>query len=71
MNQELFLLHEVARRLQMKPHRVVYAITSGQVEDVALRIGGKRIFRPSDVQRLARHFGVKLTQKEAECPTNI
>jgi hypothetical protein len=72
MKNEHYLLNEVARRLQMRPHKVVYAITSGQVEDVGLRIGGRRIFRPSDVQRLARHFGVKLKKqdKEAKCPAS-
>jgi hypothetical protein len=70
---EYYLLNEVARRLQVRPHKVVYAITSGQVEDVGLRIGGRRIFRPSDIQRLARHFGVKLKNedKEDQCPTSI
>jgi hypothetical protein len=66
MKKEHCLLNEVARRLQVRPHKVVYAITSGQVEDVGLRIGGRRIFRPSDVQRLARHFRVRLKTQEKE-----
>ncbi len=58
MKQQL-LLSEVARLLKKKPHQVVYAITSGAVEDVG-RFGGRRVFRPKDVQRLAQHFGLKL-----------
>jgi hypothetical protein len=68
MKKEHYLLNEVARRLRVRPHKVVYAITSGQVEDVALRIGGRRIFRPGDIQRLARHFGVKLKNEDKEAP---
>jgi hypothetical protein len=72
MKNEHYLLNEVARRLQVRPHKVVYAITSGQVEDVGLRIGGRRIFRPGDVQRLARHFGVRLKNEDKgeQCPTS-
>ena len=70
MKTEQLLLHEVAKRLQMRPHQIVYAITSGQVKDVGLRLGGRRIFRPLDIQRLARHFGVNLkkSDKEEQCP---
>jgi hypothetical protein len=61
---ELFLLGAVAEQLGLRPHQIVYAITSHSVPDVALRIGNRRIFRPSDVQRLADYFGIALPQEE-------
>lgn len=68
MKQEHYLLSDVAKRLAIRPHKIIYAITSGRVEDVGLRIGGRRIFRPGDIQRIARYFGVKV-KKEEQCPT--
>ena len=60
----MMILSEVAKFLGKKPYQVVYAITSGAVEDVSLRIGGRRIFQPADIQRLAEHFGVESDRKE-------
>ena len=53
---KLYLLNDVAKILRKRPHQIVYAITSGQVAEPPLRIGGKRIFQADDVQRLAMHF---------------
>jgi hypothetical protein len=52
-----FLLSEVAKILNRKPHQVVYQITSGKVNEPELRIANKRLFTESDVQRLGRQLG--------------
>ena len=57
------LLKDVARRLRIKPYRIVYALATGLVDEPALRIANKRIFQPDDVARLAVHFGVALKRK--------
>ena len=55
-----FSLREVARRLRVKPYRVVYALTVGLVPEPELRISHKRVFSSEDIERLAAHFGVTL-----------
>ena len=59
MKTELLLLKDVAERLGVRYYQVVYAIKSGQVPDVTLRAGNRRVFQHDDVQRLAAFFGVK------------
>ncbi len=70
MTNQLHLLNEVAKLLKKRPHQVVYAITSGLVQEPQLRIGNRRIFQAADIQRLARHFALK-GKKEEPCTTNI
>jgi DNA-binding transcriptional MerR regulator len=57
---ELFLLSDVARLLDCKPHQIVYLLTSRQVAEPALRIGGRRVFTQEDMERLE----VVLEQKQ-------
>jgi hypothetical protein len=54
-----FLLGEVARILNRKPHHVVYPLVTGQIPEPETRIGGKRLFTVDDVERLGRHFGAR------------
>ena len=60
MKRKQFTLGEVASRLGLKPYRINYAIVTGLVPEPETRLCGKRIFGPTDVKRLARHFGVEL-----------
>jgi DNA-binding transcriptional MerR regulator len=66
MKKKHWLLGEVARLLGVKCYRINYAISSGLVEEPALRISNKRIFQPLDVQRLANHFKVKQGENDGE-----
>ena len=50
------LLGDVAKNLHVPPHRIVYLLSSGQVPEPAVRLGGRRIFLPEDVERLAWHL---------------
>lgn len=54
-----FLLGEAAQLLRRKPYQIQYALATGLVEEPRLRIGGKRVFQPDDLHRLAAHFGVE------------
>ncbi len=53
-------LGDVSRLLNIRPHRLEYAISNRLVREPAERIAGKRVFMPADVRRLATHFGIKL-----------
>ncbi|QDV37716.1 hypothetical protein [Tautonia plasticadhaerens] len=58
MNNHHLLLNDVTRILRLKPHRIAYAIATGQIDEPALRIANKRVFAEEDVRRLAVHFRV-------------
>ena len=47
------LLGDVARQLHCRPYQIVYLLTSGQIEEPAMRLGNRRIFLPEDVERIA------------------
>jgi len=56
---------ECARILQVQSYQIQYAYAHGRVPEPRLRIGGRRVFAPADVRRLAAHFGVTLPAAEA------
>jgi DNA-binding transcriptional MerR regulator len=51
-NPSLLLLSDVARLVPCKPYQIVYLLTSGQVPEPALRLGGRRLFTEEDVDRI-------------------
>ena len=57
---------DVADRLSMPQHRVLYAIENGMVADSSMRVGGKRIFSDEDLKRFAEHFQVEITFEEID-----
>jgi len=61
-------MHDCARLLQVQSYRIQYAYAHGRVPEPQLRMGGRRVFTPDDVQRLAKHFGVKLPETEVAEP---
>ena len=52
-NTEYFLLGQVARILRCQPYQIAYLLMTRQVPEPRLRIGNKRIFTISDMQRIA------------------
>jgi len=52
----------------IKPYRIEYLLANGIVPEPELRISGRRVFTPDDLQRLAKHFGVKLPETEVAEP---
>ena len=53
-----YLLGDVARMLDRKPHQIVHLLTTGKIPEPEQRIANKRLFTTDDVVRLARHFRV-------------
>ncbi len=65
-------LGDVSRLLNIRPHRLEYAIANRLVREPVERIAGKRVFVPADVRRLATHFGIKLPAAAAAAePTAV
>src|SRR5262245_12555105 len=60
-NTDFFQLGDVARILRCQPHRIVYLLTTRQVPE-PLRIGNKRVFTTSDIQRIAEKLQVQRAQ---------
>ena len=58
-----FLLGDVAKLLDRKPHQIVHLLTTRAIPEPQQRIANKRLFSAEDVTRLARHF--KVTPKWA------
>jgi hypothetical protein len=53
-----YLLGEVAKLLNRKPHQIVHLLTTGQIPEPATRIGNRRLFTENVVTLLAGHFRV-------------
>lgn len=53
MNQELFALGDVARLLDVKPHRILYLLSTRAVAEPALRVAGKRLWSHAEVAALS------------------
>lgn len=60
MKDKFFTLGDVARRLRVARHRIVYVLESGRVPEPQ-RIGGRRVFTEANVSALARALDVEAT----------
>ena len=56
MTQQIYSLGEVARKLNMKPHIINYALTTGRIPEVR-KVGHRRVFTNSDLARIAEIMG--------------
>ena len=52
MNQQHYILHEVARAVGRKPYQIAYMISNGELDEPKLRIGNRRIFTHEEVARI-------------------
>ena len=50
---------------QIRPHQIEYLLANRIIPEPELRLGGRRVFTPADVRRLAKHFGMTLPAAEA------
>lgn len=66
MTQQLFLISDVARQLQVPPHRVAYLFMTRKLTEPQLRLGNRRVFTIGDVQRVAKALGRPVAEKEAQ-----
>ena len=63
MDQEHFLLGEVARLIGRKPFQIIYMLTNGFIEEPKLRIGGRRIFSREDIEGIRKIMDEKFGAK--------
>jgi hypothetical protein len=59
MEDEMFSLRQVSKRLGVAYWRISYAHASGAVREPVSRFAGKRLYTEADVSALAQHFGVQ------------
>jgi DNA-binding transcriptional MerR regulator len=67
MNHRLYSISDVARLLNVQQHRIQYAHRSNKVPSPRL-VGGRRLYRWSDITKLGALFGIDLKNaKEEPC----
>ena len=66
MTQQLFLISDVARQLNVPPHRVAYLFMTRKLPEPGLKLGNRRIFTLADMQRIARALGRPLGEMEGK-----
>lgn len=57
MTQQLFLISDVSRQLNVPPHRIAYLFTTRKLSEPQMRLGNRRVFTITDVQRVAKALG--------------
>jgi DNA-binding transcriptional MerR regulator len=57
MTEELFLISDVAKRLDVPPHRVAYLFLTRKLAEPKLRLGNRRVFTSGDAKRVAKALG--------------
>ena len=57
MTEELFLISDISKRLDVPPHRVAYLFLTRRLAEPKLRLGNRRIFTNGDAKRVAKALG--------------
>jgi DNA-binding transcriptional MerR regulator len=57
MTQQLYLMSDVSRMLGVPAHRIAYLFMTRKLPEPQLRLGNRRVFSRSDVQKLAKTLG--------------
>jgi len=57
MTEELFLISDVAKRLDVPPHRVAYLFITRKLPEPKLRLGNRRVFTHADANDVAKALG--------------
>lgn len=60
--EELFSTRDVARRVGVAEHHLVYALRQGYLDDVRI-VAGKRLFTADDISRVRDYFDAKQKEK--------
>lgn len=66
MNKDLYLISEVAQRLDVPPHRVAYLLITRKIDEPKLRIGNRRMFTEADANRVADALGLTWASRNKE-----
>ena len=57
MSEELFLISDVSKRLDVPPYKVSYLFLTRRLVEPKLRLGNRRIFTNGDAKRVAKALG--------------
>jgi DNA-binding transcriptional MerR regulator len=60
MQTELYSLSDVAHLLRVKPHRILYLLSSGAVPEPRLRVGGKRLWTHEEIAIVSEKLKIQL-----------
>ncbi len=58
MNNELFLLGDISRKLKVPQHRIVYLFASQRVTEPKLTLGNRRVFTVEECRIIAENLGL-------------
>ena len=58
MNNELFLLGDISRKLKVPQHRIVYLFASQAVAEPRLTLGKRRVFTADECKLIAEKLGL-------------
>jgi DNA-binding transcriptional MerR regulator len=64
MTQQLYLMSDVSRLLGVPAHRIAYLFMTRKLPEPQLRLGNRRVFSRSDVQRVAKTLGRPIGEQE-------
>ncbi len=59
MTQDLFLLGDLSRRLNVPPHRITYLFVKRALSEPELRLGNRRVFTNEDGRAFAKLLGLE------------
>lgn len=62
MHAELYSLSDVADLLRVKPHRILYLLSSGSVPEPRLRVGGKRLWTHEEIAVVSEKLKIQLAK---------
>jgi DNA-binding transcriptional MerR regulator len=57
MSEELYLISDVAKRLNVPPHRVAYLFITRKLPEPRLRLGNRRVFTNAEARKVAKTLG--------------
>jgi hypothetical protein len=63
MTQQLYLISDVSRMLSVPAHRIAYLFMTRKLYEPHLRLGNRRVFTRTDVQRVAKALGRTLAKE--------
>ena len=68
MSEQLYLLGDVSRKLNVAPHIVTYLYVTRRLPEPELRLGNRRIFTVGDISRIATalHIPLDLTRNDGD-----
>ena len=58
MNNELYLLGDISRKLKVPQHRIVYLFASQAVQEPKLTLGKRRVFTVEECKLIAEKLGM-------------